>query len=54
MQIGGITMVDISMMLVSMVLLWGFSFTKYTVERWEGATLIFLFFTYMGWLLYNL
>lgn len=54
MQIGGITMVDVCTMLVSMILVWAFSFTKYTVERWEGALLTILFFGYMGWLLYNL
>jgi len=54
MQIGGITMVDVGTMLVSVVLIWLFSFTKYTVERWEGALLTILFLGYMGWLLYNL
>jgi len=54
MQIGGITLIDISMMLVSVVLVWGFSYTKYTVERWEGALLTLLFVSYMGWLLYSL
>ena len=54
MQIGGITMVDIGTMLVSVVLVWAFSYTKYTVERWEGALLTILFLGYMGWLLYNL
>lgn len=54
MQIGGITLVDISMMLLSVVLVWMFSYTKYTVERWEGGLLSFLFLSYMGWLLFNL
>ena len=54
MQIGGITLVDISMMLVSVVLVWGFSYTKYTIERWEGSLLTLLFVSYMGWLIYNL
>ena len=54
MQIGGITMVDIGAMLISVVLVWAFSFTRYTVERWEGALLTVLFLGYMGWLLYNL
>jgi cation:H+ antiporter len=54
MQIGGITMVDVGTMLVSVVLIWLFSYTKYTVERWEGALLTILFLGYMGWLLYNL
>ena len=54
MQIGGITMVDVGTMLVSVILVWAFSYTKYTVERWEGALLTVLFAGYMGWLLYNL
>ena len=54
MQIGGITMVDVGTMLISVVLVWAFSYTKYTVERWEGALLTVLFAGYRGWLLYNL
>ena len=54
MQIDGITSVDMLTMLVSVSLIWLFSYTRYTVERWEGALLTFLFFGYMGWLLYNL
>lgn len=54
MQIGGITMVDVGTMLISVILVWAFSYTKCKVERWEGALLTFLFLGYMGWLLYNL
>ena len=54
MQIDGITSIDMMTMLVSISLIWLFSYTRYTVERWEGALLTFLFFSYMGWLLYNL
>ena len=54
MQIGGITMVDVGTMLISVILVWAFSYTKYTVERWEGALLTVLFLGYMGWLLCNL
>jgi cation:H+ antiporter len=32
------------------LLLWLFSFTKYTVARWEGAVLVILFLAYMTWL----
>lgn len=53
MQIGGITMVDMSMMVVSMLLLWLFSYTKLTVARWEGAVLTTVYLAYLGWLLYN-
>ena len=37
-----------------MVLIWLCSYTKYTIERWEGYTLVAIFIVYMGWLLYNL
>lgn len=53
MEISGITLVDISMLLGSILLLWMFSFTKYTVARWEGALLSLGFFAYLAWLLYN-
>ena len=53
-QISGITTVDIATMMVSVVLVWLFSFTRYTVERWEGALLTLLFAGYMAWLLYHL
>ena len=54
MQIQGITTVDLTVMLASILMVWGFAYTKYTVARWEGAVLTTLFFAYMGWLLYNL
>jgi cation:H+ antiporter len=53
MQIGGITMVDMAMMVVSVVVLWFFSYTKLTVARWEGAVLTAAYLAYLGWLLYN-
>ncbi len=53
MQIQGITMVDLSLMLGSVVLVWLFSRTKYTVERWEGAVLVLGYLIYLGWLLSN-
>ena len=50
MNIQGITTVDLSVMMGSMVLVWLFSYTKYTVERWEGALLTVGFIGYMTWL----
>lgn len=35
MVIQGITMTDLSIMVISMIMIWLFSFTKYTIERWE-------------------
>ena len=50
----GITTVDVVTMLLSVTLIWLFSYTKYTIERWEGALLTLLFFAYMGWLFLSL
>ena len=52
-QMEGITLVDIGVMLGSITLVWLFSFTRYTVERWEGALLVLGFLSYLGWLLSN-
>ena len=54
MQIQGITAIDLGIMLLSVVLVWLFSFTRFTVERWEGAVLTGGYLVYLGWLLYNL
>lgn len=51
MHIDGITNVDLYMMLVSTIMIWFFSFTKYTIERWEGAVLVLTFGGYMWYLL---
>lgn len=51
MHIEGITNVDLYMMLVSTIMIWFFSFTKYTIERWEGAVLVLTFCGYMWYLL---
>ncbi len=51
MQFSGITSVDLAVMVVSTLLLWLFSFTKYTIARWEGAVLILIFAGYMAYLL---
>ena len=54
MRIMGINIIDLSMMIVSMGLLWIFAYTKYTVSRREGFLLIGGFFAYMAWLFYLL
>lgn len=51
MHIEGITNVDLYMMLFSTIMIWFFSFTKYTIERWEGAVLVLTFGGYMWYLL---
>ncbi len=50
MTLNGITSVDLTMLVVSMLLLWLFSFTKYTIQRWEGAVLSVLFAVYLAYL----
>ena len=54
MQIEGITTIDMAVMLLSVTLVWLFSFTRYTVERWEGALLVGGYLVYLGWLISNL
>ncbi len=51
MNINGITTVDLGVMTGSMVLVWLFSYTKFKVERWEGAVLTGIFAAYMCWLI---
>ena len=53
-QIEGITTIDISVMLLSVVLLWLFCRTRYTVERWEGAVLLVGYLAYLAWLIAHL
>ena len=54
MRIMGITIVDLTMMLVSVGLLWLFAYTKYYVSRKEGLLLLLGFCIYMCWLFYLL
>ena len=53
-EITGITTIDMAVMLGSVALVWLFSFTRFTVERWEGAVLVGGYLVYLGWLIYNL
>ena len=53
MHIEGITTVDLSMLIISVSLLWFFSFTRFKVERWEGGLLTLIFLGYMTWLVSN-
>ena len=52
--IAGITTVDMAVMLLSVALVWLFSFTRYTVERWEGAALVGGYLVYLVWLITSL
>ena len=53
-QIEGITTIDMAVMLVSIVMVWLFSRTRYTVERWEGAVLVLGYLAYLIWLIMKL
>ena len=53
-QIEGITTIDMAVMLISATLVWLFSFTRYTVERWEGAALVGGYLVYLAWLITSL
>ena len=52
MHLQGITMLDLSMMVVSTLLVWLFFFTKYKIARWEGIVLTIVFIGYMVVLCY--
>ena len=53
MQLQGITNTDLSIMVISMIMIWFFSFTKYVIERWEGFILSATFIGYMVYLISN-
>ncbi len=53
-QIEGVSTIDMAVMLLSVTLVWFFSRTRYTVERWEGALLVIGYLAYLGWLIASL
>lgn len=53
MKVGQISYLDLGMMLLSMLLLWFFSYTKRTVERWEGITMVIVYLLYLSFLVYE-
>ena len=50
MHIQGITTVDFSVMMLSVLVLWLFTYSKHTLERWEGAVLVTICAGYLWWL----
>ncbi|WP_311549380.1 calcium/sodium antiporter [Prevotella nigrescens] len=50
-QLQGITDTDLSMLVISMIMIWFFSFTKYIIERWEGLILSATFIGYIAYLI---
>ena len=53
-QIEGVSSIDMAVMLLSVTIVWFFSRTRYTVERWEGALLVIGYLAYLGWLIASL
>lgn len=51
MQLQGITDTDLSMLVISIIMIWFFSFTKYIIERWEGLILSATFIGYIAYLI---
>ena len=51
MEIKDITLIDLALMVLSILLLWFFTYTKFKVERWEGAFLFVILVAYMWWLI---
>ena len=52
-DIQGITTLDLSVLVIAMILLWLFSYTKLRIERWEGVVLVLVFAAYMFVLIKN-
>lgn len=52
-QPDGITLLDLSTLFVGALLIWFFSFTNRTMERWEGGVLTLIFLVYIAYLIYN-
>lgn len=53
MAVGSISYVDLMVMLFSVLLLWSFSYTKRTIERWEGFMMFFCYAAYLSYIIYN-
>ena len=53
MQLQGITITDLSMLVISMIMIWFFSFTKYVIQRWEGLILSATYVGYIDYLISN-
>ena len=53
MPVGSISYFDFGLMLLSMLILWCFSYTKRVVERWEGGFMVAVYLVYLSYLLYH-
>lgn len=48
---GTVSVVDFALLVFSLLLLWLFSATKLTIERWEGGLLLAVYVSYVAWLI---
>ena len=53
-RIEGVSTIDMIVMLLSVSLVWLFSFTRFKVERWEGFLLLAGYLGYLAWMLSSL
>lgn len=52
-RIGDISYLDLGLMLLSMLILWFFAYTKRVIERWEGGAIMVIYLVYLGYLIYQ-
>jgi cation:H+ antiporter len=50
MQVGGVTVVDFALLVLSGVLFWLFAKTRHLIQRWEGVLLMAVYLGYITWL----
>ncbi len=53
MSVNGISYTDLGVLILSALMFWCFSYTKRTIERWEGGIMVVLYLIYIGSLVYN-
>ena len=53
MSVGSISYFDLGLMLLSILILWCFSYTKRTIERWEGGVMVAVYLVYLAYLIHQ-
>lgn len=53
MPVGSISYSDLGLMLLSVLILWCFSYTKRTIERWEGGVMAAVYMVYLAYLVHQ-
>lgn len=53
MPVGSISYFDLGLMLLSILILWCFSYTKRTIERWEGGVMVVVYLVYLAYLIHQ-